>query len=346
MPAVLLNRTGLCPLFQNHSEFVVASTLRPIIMLTDQYSRTFKTLRVSLTNSCNLSCNYCTDQSEYTARTKQAILSVSDYIKLINNLHKNLNLTTVRLTGGEPLLYKQVCHLIEGIKALGIPEIKMTTNGVFLKEKAVAIKNAGISSINVSLDSLDQKTFYKISGRKNLNIILDGIDHALAIGIPVKLNTVVMKGINTDQVLPLLAFARERNIPVRFLEVMKMGHLYNRYHDLYYSQEEILEKIAEQHRFIPLDRARGATASYWITDQKQIFGIIANESHPFCLDCNRLRLDSFGNIYGCLSSDSGISIKEHSDDPYSMQKLLQQALAQKQSAQFTGSALSMKYIGG
>ncbi len=317
-------------------------------MLVDKYNRTFKTLRVSLTNACNLFCNYCTDQpaTEKTVIPESNVLSTNEYIKIIKSLHLKLNLETVRLTGGEPLLYKDINNLIEGIREIGIKKIKLTTNAVILKEKAVSLKNAGISSINVSLDSLDPESFFKITKRRNLKKILEGIDHALAIGIPVKLNTVVMKGMNTDQILPLLEFAKERSISIRFLEVMKMGHLHNSYHELYFSQEEILEKIAEQHQFIPIDREHGATATYWTTDKKQVFGIIANESHPFCGDCNRLRLDSFGNIYGCLSNDNGISIKEHSDDSLKLEYSLKQALSQKQEIQFAGSVMSMRYIGG
>jgi cyclic pyranopterin phosphate synthase len=317
-------------------------------MLVDKYGRTFKTLRVSLTNVCNLFCNYCTDQpaTEKAVIHESNLLSTNEYIKIIKGLHLKLNLETVRLTGGEPLLYKDISNLIEEIREIGIKKVKLTTNAVFLKEKAVSLKNAGLSSINVSLDSLDPESFFIISKRRNLKKILEGIDHALAIGIPVKLNTVVMKGINTDQILPLLEFARERSISIRFLEVMKMGHLHNSYHELYFSQEEILEKIAEQHQFIPMDREHGATATYWTTDKKQVFGIIANESHPFCGDCNRLRLDSFGNIYGCLSNDNGISIKEHSDDSLKLEYSLKQALSQKQEIQFAGSVMSMRYIGG
>ncbi len=317
-------------------------------MLVDKYNRTFKTLRVSLTNACNLFCNYCTDQpaTEKTVNPENNVLSTNEYIKIIKSLHLKLNLETVRLTGGEPLLYKEISNLIEELREIGIKKVKLTTNAVFLKEKAVSLNNAGISSINVSLDSLDPESFFKITKRRNLKKILDGIDHALAIGISVKLNTVVMKGMNTDQILPLLEFAKERSISIRFLEIMKMGHLHNSYHDLYFSQEEILEKIAEQHQFIPMDREHGATATYWITDKKQIFGIIANESHPFCGDCNRLRLDSYGNIYGCLSNDNGISIKDHSDDSLKLEYSLKQALSQKQEIQFAGSVMSMRYIGG
>ncbi|GAL82916.1 molybdenum cofactor biosynthesis protein MoaA [Sporocytophaga myxococcoides] len=317
-------------------------------MLNDKYGRTFKTLRVSLTNACNLFCNYCTNQpvTEKTVYPESNILTTKEYIKIIKSLHHKLNLETVRLTGGEPLLYKDIVNLIEGIREIGIKKVKLTTNAVFLKEKAVSLKNAGITNINVSLDSIDPESFFIISKRRNLKKILEGIDHALAIGLPVKLNTVVMKGMNADQILPLLDFARERRISIRFLEVMKMGHLHNSYKEIYFSQKEILEKIAERHQFIPMDREHSATATYWITDKKQVFGIIANESHPFCRDCNRLRLDSYGNIYGCLSNDDGISIKDHSDDSLKLEYSLKQALSQKQEVQFAGSVMSMRYIGG
>ena len=153
-----------------------------------------------------------------------------------------------------------------------------------------------------------------------------------------------MKGLNDSQIMPLMNYAFEKGLTIRFLEIMAMGHLYGNADKHFYSQKEILSTIAKHHNFTRLARQRSSTANYWQTSTGQTFGIIANESEPFCSDCNRLRLDSYGNIYGCLSSNNPISIKGVDDDELAIR--LNQALKQKQTLKFAGSELSMMHIGG
>jgi cyclic pyranopterin phosphate synthase len=176
--------------------------------------------------------------------------------------------------------------------------------------------------------------------------VIDGIDSAVKSGIQVKINSVIMKHVNHDQVLPLLQFALQRNITIRYLELMKMGHLYDKHNSFFFSQDEILNLISQNYSIKSLERKKGATARYWKTQEGQTFGIIANESAPFCKDCSRLRLDSYGNIYGCLSSSNGIKISHIMGKKDELDQSLRNALAQKQDERFTGSETSMKYIGG
>jgi cyclic pyranopterin phosphate synthase len=154
-----------------------------------------------------------------------------------------------------------------------------------------------------------------------------------------------MKGVNDSQLMPLLEFAFSRRISIRFLEVMAMGHLHNRAGDILFTQEEMLEVIGGRYQYKPRPRAASATARYWETNEGHIFGIIANTSEPFCRDCDRLRLDSNGRIYGCLSNNQpiGLDLSEGEDV---WRTKLGWALAQKQALQFTGSELSMLEIGG
>ncbi len=314
----------------------------------DIYGRSFKTLRVSLLNTCNLGCVYCTmgdnEVKEISASKKSAFSSI-DLIEIIQQLHDVLGLEVVRLTGGEPLLYQQLLPVIKGISTLGISDIKLTTNGFLLERLAKPLKGAGMRSINVSLDAVDEDIFFLMSKRHNVQRIINGIDAATAAGLEVKLNVVLMKSLNVSQIIPLLHFAFERNITVRFLEVMAMGHLYQEAHKHLVTKDDILHTIARHFDFIPLLRKSSATATYWKTNDGKVFGIIANESAPFCHDCNRLRLDSEGNIYGCLSSDHPISIKNIASKEMLQQKLTE-ALYQKQALKFTGSSLSMLNIGG
>jgi cyclic pyranopterin phosphate synthase len=320
--------------------------------IIDRFGRTFKTLRVSLTQVCNLGCVYCVDESDkpadipvLTAPHPQPALTTAQFADTIRLLHEVLDLDTIRLTGGEPTLYRELVPLVEAIRQIGIPAIKMTSNGSLLAQKITDLAKAGLTSLNISLDAVDPIVYNKISRRKNLHRILDGIDKAVTLGISVKINCVVMKGVNDSQVLPLLSFAKERNIRIRFLEVMQMGHLYENFEQHFFSERKIIEAISQEHQFIELPREDSATAKYFLMNDGYQFGVISNESDPFCNDCNRLRLDSYGNIYGCLSNNTAINISDHLHNPQEVSWRLEEALAQKKM-KFSGSKLSMLAIGG
>jgi cyclic pyranopterin phosphate synthase len=314
--------------------------------ITDKYGRSFKTLRVSLNHACNFACSYCVDPSKLQLKSSnEASLSSRKFLEVITALHSMLQLDTIRLTGGEPLLYKELESLVYGIREIGIKNIKMTTNGSLLEQKAADLKNAGLSSINISLDALDNRTSFKITKRRKLESVLRGIDKAVEVGMDVKINCVVMKGINDDEIVSLFEFCKERNIVLRFLELMQMGHLYNNFEEYYFPEAEIVKVIASQYILLPEERKKNETAKYWMTKDCYKFGVISNVSNPFCNDCNRLRLDSYGNIYGCLSSNSPVNIMEVLHDRESMKEKLAEALGQKQM-RFSGSELSMLHIGG
>jgi len=324
-----------------------------MIEITDKFGRTFKTLRVSLTQVCNLGCVYCVDESDTSSAIpaltevipNRSTLSTAKFADTIRLLHEVLGLETIRLTGGEPTLYRELVPLVEAIRKIGIPAIKMTTNGSLLVQKISDLARAGLTSLNISLDAVDPLVYNKISRRKNLHKILDGIDKALALGVSVKINCVVMKGVNDSQILPLLRYARERNIRIRFLEVMQMGHLYENFEQHFFSERQIVQTIAQEDTFIELPREESATAKYFLMQDGYRFGVISNESDPFCNDCNRLRLDSYGNVYGCLSNNSAINISDYLHNPQEITTRLQEALAQKK-LKFSGSKLSMLAIGG
>lgn len=313
-------------------------------VIQDKYGRSFRTLRVSLLNHCNLGCVYCVAPNIPTPKAHKG-LDVPELLAIIGRLHGQLGLRTIRLTGGEPLLYPGLAALIKGIRAMGIEEVKLTTNGFLLERQALSLKNAGLAAINVSLDAVDEDVFYRMSRRHAVDRVIRGIDTALTTGLDVKINTVIMKGLNDTQILPLLEWAFSRHCRIRFLEVMAMGHLHDQSDRYLLTQKEILTIIADRYLFTPLGRSHSATANYWQTDKGQIFGIIANESEPFCRDCDRLRLDSEGNIYGCLSNNHPIRLQMQEEDARWQEKL-QAALLQKQALRFTGSSLSMLHIGG
>jgi cyclic pyranopterin phosphate synthase len=320
-------------------------------MIYDRYGRTFRTLRVSLLTHCNLGCVYCVPGEEELKKNNRegSYLPVSGLLELIGRLHRKLDLKTIRLTGGEPLLYPGLADLIAGIRSIGVPAIKLTTNGVLLERMAKGLREAGLDSVNISLDAVDEDIFWRMSRRHSLGRVINGIDSAIDAGLQVKLNAVVVKGVNESQVLPLLEFACKRQVPIRFLELMAMGHLFHRAEGSLFTQEDILGLIRSRYRITDLGRPASGTASYWKTEEGQVFGIIANESEPFCQDCDRLRLDSQGNIYGCLSSNHPIPLQpgdDVADGEIRLEDSLRAALLQKQELRFTGSDLSMLQIGG
>jgi cyclic pyranopterin phosphate synthase len=316
--------------------------------IIDQYNRTFKVLRVSVINRCNLGCMYCTEHGDDAAalRTNQKSgnLDASGLMSIIQKLHRLLGLETVRLTGGEPLLYPELPLIVRGLVDAGIPDISLTTNGILLNRKAEELKDAGLQSVNVSLDAIDRDVFFAVNKRDNLDKVLAGIDAAIEAGLSVKLNAVILKGINDNQLIPLLEYAWSKDIVIRFLEVMAMGHLHKDPWKYFFGQQEMLQTISAKYPVRSMTREAASTANYWTTTDNRKFGIIANESSPFCHDCNRLRLDSAGRLFGCLSSNNGIDVINASESE--MIEALKKALAQKQSLKFVGSELSMLQIGG
>ena len=317
--------------------------------IIDSFGRTFKTLRVSLTDVCNLACVYCVDPAPKTDTIKEepilkTALTIDKFLEVVKVLNNILQLENIRLTGGEPTLYRQLIPMLESLSTLNIP-MKMTSNGFLLSHKAVELKRAGLTDINISLDAIDPAVSFKMSKRRNLHKILDGIEKSIEVGLKVKINCVVMKDINDNQILPLIAYCRERNITIRFLELMQMGHLHENFQEFFFPEEQMLKTISEQYSIVAIPREDNATAKYWITDDHYKIGIISNESDPFCNDCNRLRLDSYGNIFGCLSSNTAINISDCIADDKDVINRLVQALAQKKM-KFSGSKLSMLHIGG
>ncbi len=318
-------------------------------LVEDQYQRTFKTLRISLTNACNFGCVYCVQGEEVRKDlpVTSATLSLDQLIHTVAELKAVLPLDTIRLTGGEPTLFKELVPLIHRLTALGITNIKMTSNGYLLGDMASRLAAAGLKEVNVSLDAIDADVFYKVSRRKDLHRVLDAIEKCNQHGIQVKLNSVIMKGLNDSQIIPLLHYAGKQNIAVRFLELMKMGYYYSHEFDRYfYSEENMLMTIATNFNYKKETRAASATSNYWLTDEGYRFGIIANESSPFCGDCDRLRLDSSGNVFGCLSENTAVPVYDALDNKKELVERLNLALSHKQPVRFKGSKLEMIAIGG
>jgi cyclic pyranopterin phosphate synthase len=265
----------------------------------------------------------------------------------IRSLHDILQFTTIRFTGGEPLLHAGLVPLMTSLRA-GMPTTRfaLTTNGYLLARRAKALAAAGLTDVNVSLDAVDSGSFYRVTGQKDPGRVLAGIAAARDAGMDVKINSVIIRGVNEQEILPLLRFGQGCHVPVRFLELMKMGHLHHGYRDHFFGMNDIIAAIRSAGiGFRAVGRAPHGTACYWRLTDGYYFGIIANETVPFCRDCDRLRLDSGGNIYGCLSSDTPLAIFPYLGDREQLESRLREALSHKKTA-FTGSTISMMDIGG
>ena len=323
-------------------------------MIKDSLGRTFKKLRVSITQECNFACTYCVTSNHdqplktllNTGTSNSKTLSVNDLSCLIERIHRLVNLKTVRITGGEPLINPDAVQLVENIKRIGIYDIRLTTNGFLLPQYIQPLERAGLKSVNISIDAITENTFKRMTLRNGLKQVIKGIDMAIDSSLDVKLNSVIMKGMNDNEIFNLLDFAKSRGIIIRFLELMPMGPMQKQINKWFYSEQEILQNIQKNFRIEPVERQQSSTANYWRLDNGQLFGIIANESTPFCADCNRLRLDNQGNIYGCLSTLKGINIQELSNSEKLVEEALGKAILHKQPLRFEGNHQSMKSIGG
>ena len=300
--------------------------------LSDSYGRVMRDLRVSLTDRCNFRCLYCLPETEEAAnfyRTKfdalhnptppkprlpewkprSEILSFEEIERLVR-IAAGVGIQKIRLTGGEPLLRQGVEVLIEKIARIpGIDDLAMTTNGFFFSRKAQALKAAGLKRISFSLDSLDSNNFKKITGRDGLEEVLDGIALAKKLGLtPVKVNAVVIRGINDHEIESLADFARNQQLRFRFIEFMPLDSGRSWLKELVVPAKEILERLQARFALQPVSSTNPSeTARRWsFPDSNAEIGIIAPVTEPFCGHCNRLRLTADGEIRRCL-----FSLNEH-----------------------------------
>jgi len=310
------------------------------------HTRKFEVLRVSILSHCSFACVYCAPKNKPELPNfypKIHYLSPELLESKIKALTSHIQLKEVHLTGGEPTLHKDLILLIQKLKEISIKDIAITSNGFFEDGLIQKMKLAGLTRMNFSLDSFSQRGFEKLSDRKlPVERLLKRILEAKTFGLEVKVNCTVLKGYNESEILDLLEWSGGNGIPIRFLEFMKMGPLQEEHSDCFSSAEEIRRIIQSRYTIQPYPTALDSTATYHITDEGYIFGIIANHTEPFCEGCNRLRMDSLGRIYGCLSDQTSFDLPtEPSEVPF----VLQQAMNTKKM-EFTGSALSMKFIGG
>jgi len=315
--------------------------------MIDLHGRNINKLRISLTEVCNMACTYCvTSLSDHKRAPDE--LSADEMLSLVRMLKEHAGIVKVRLTGGEPLLYPNLIPVVSGIREMGISSIGITTNGLLLARKVKALVEAGLDSVNLSLDSLDPENFKRMGRVGKLRKTLEGVEACLKYDLKVKVNMVVVKGENDDEIVKMLEYGVTRGVEVRYLELMAMGPLYHKDDFKLVTMHEILEKISARYSVQPVSAESDSTSlRYWVPGG--YFGIIPNNSAPFCSTCSRLRLTSNGQLIGCLSNPTPLSIRhllDHPDPEETLQTLVKKSISYKQDAAFTGSALVMSRVGG
>lgn len=281
-------------------------------MLVDTLQRPVKDLRISVTDRCNFRCTYCMPLDEYEWIDKREILTFEEITRLAK-LFIQCGVEKIRLTGGEPLVRQDLDHLVEKLAALdGLKDLCLTTNGALLAERIGALKRAGLRRVNVSIDTLDADKFRRMTKRGDLNKVLDGIFAAKAAGLrPIKLNAVVERGVNDDDILPLVEFSREHGFAMRFIEYMDVGNANKWTSAKLVSKKEIIAKIAARYPLKEIGRDQGSAPSvdYEFVDGQGDIGVIASVTEPFCSSCTRARVTADGRIVTCLFSDVGHDVK-------------------------------------
>ena len=321
-------------------------------MIQDSLKRSFKNLRISLTAACNYSCSYCVPP-DYRLQRDPNELDSAQLHKLLNLLLQSTPIAKLRITGGEPLLAHGFEDFIARLDYPQIQDIGLTTNGQLVPRKIKTITSSRISRVNLSLDTLDPEQFVKLAGGGDLATVLRGVQLLREHGMRLKINMVVMRGVNHEQIIPMLEYCLDNGVELRFIELMRMGHLKSAelYDQWFFPMEEILTTIGEHYDYSPTTAARDATAVRYKVEEGGVFGIIANSSQPFCRTCNRLRLTSNGQLYGCLSNHNHHNLLpllelEPEEALTRLHKTLMLALKDKQSYAFGGETTVMKFIGG
>ncbi|MDO5048115.1 MAG: GTP 3',8-cyclase MoaA [Anaerococcus sp.] len=294
--------------------------------MKDSFDRTIDYLRISVTDLCNFRCKYCMPDEGIQKIDKDQILSLEE-IYYIAHIFIEEGVRKIRLSGGEPLVRPGLLHLVKSLgKITKLKDLAMTTNGSLLKENARSLRAFGLKRVNISLDSLKAEKFRKIGGG-DLKKVLEGIEESLDLGLGVKINTVLLKGVNDDEVVDFINLTKKYPIDVRFIEVMPIGPTANYAKDKFLRAEEIissygLKEVSKDDKSSParlfkLDKALGRV------------GFIEPMTHKFCGDCNRVRLTSDGFLKPCLHSDRLIDLKTPLRKGHDIRPVIKEALEVK-----------------
>jgi cyclic pyranopterin phosphate synthase len=303
--------------------------------LIDGFGREINYVRLSVTDRCDFRCVYCmSEDMQFLPRNQ--VLSLEEIYR-VGRVLVELGVKKIRLTGGEPLIRQNIIWLVEKLAALdGLQELTMTTNGSRLKSLAQPLKDAGLDRINISLDSLQPTRFHEITRTGHLSDVLAGIEAAQQVGFQrIKLNTVILRHRNDDEILDLVDFVRQQQLDLAFIEEMPLGDINDHQRaDTYISNEEVRQRIAAAHPLLSaLDNTGGPARYYRMADSNSRIGFISPHSHNFCGDCNRVRVTAEGRLLLCLgnehSADLRSPMRQNVDDDQPLINTIRQALPLK-----------------
>ncbi len=312
--------------------------------LLDGIGRKITDLRLSVTDRCNFYCSYCRDAMAPSIGQRSEILSFEEIYRM-SRILVGMGIEKIRLTGGEPLLRRKIEMLVRDLSGIsGLRDLAMTTNGYLLKWKAAGLREAGLRRINFSMDSTREERFDKLVGCHAFAKVLDGLQAALAAGFDrVRLNTVLIRGMNDDEILDFVEFGKRMGAQVRFIEFMPLGEGNRWRKDLVVTAEEILAAVSTKYSVLPIPRSDSGQTSreYHVPALDTIFGIIPSVSIPFCDRCSRIRITADGHLRTCLFSASEADVKKHlrsgvSDDE--MERFFRDQIYQKEAAGHQGES--------
>jgi cyclic pyranopterin phosphate synthase len=284
----------------------------PARPLVDRYGRHVSYLRISVTDRCDFRCVYCMAE-DMTFLPKRDVLSFEE-IETIAGAFIARGVTKIRLTGGEPLVRRDIMDLVTTLGAQighGLEELTLTTNGSQLRKHAQGLADAGVKRLNVSLDTLDAERFRTITRRGRLGDVLDGIDAAQAAGLAIKINMVAMRGVNDDEIEPMMAWAHGRGMGLTLIEGMPLGEVGIDRVDSYLPLRELHDLLARRYTLSKLDKRTGGPARYvHVAETGGVLGFITPMSHNFCESCNRVRLTATGQLFLCLGQDDQVNLRD------------------------------------
>lgn len=304
--------------------------------LIDKFGRMHTYLRISVTDRCNLRCIYCMPAQGIVVKPKSEILSFGEILRL-GNVFVGMGVKKIRITGGEPLVRQNLDLLVTDLKTIpGLSTLALTTNGILLKEQAASLKKAGLDAVNISLDTLNEKRFEAITRRNDFKRVLSGIETAIETSFSsIKLNVVVIRGVNDDEILDMLNFVKDSPINIRFIEYMPFEDN-NWCAEKLLSYRNIRDIIERHYTLIPLlQETTDVAKDFQILGHKGRVSFITSMSESFCGNCNRLRLTAEGSIKACLFSNAEVSLRDamrSGADNNELKELILQSLSDKPEA--------------
>ncbi|MEV4008398.1 GTP 3',8-cyclase MoaA [Actinomadura sp. NPDC049753] len=284
-------------------------------MLVDTFGRTATDLRVSLTDRCNLRCSYCMPPEGLDWLPKPELLTDDEVVRLVGLAVRDLGVTEVRYTGGEPLLRRGLAGIVRRTAELTPrPQTSLTTNGIGLDRLAAPLAEAGLDRVNVSLDTLDRETFRRLAHRDRLADVLEGLAAARRTGLaPIKINTVLMRGINDHEAVPLLRYCLEQGYRLRFIEQMPLDAQHGWTRDNMITADEILDRLSAEFDLVPdtgHERGSAPAESFLVDGGPETVGVIGSVTRPFCGACDRVRLTADGQVRNCLFATEESNLRD------------------------------------